>query len=501
MTLALLQLPRLTLTLDGAVLDGALAARLTEVRVTQALGAPAVAELVFADPPGGATSGLMPGAVLIVGLAGAAALFEGKVTAVAAEEAADGLALFRLIARDALHQLARRQSLIALESASAADLARRLAGDIGLAARVDEAAPARHLILQGEQTDLDLLCDIAAEAGLYPTLRDGELRLLSLAGDGEEPVTLARGRNLLAYRADLSGDGWLPGGRHLGRDAVTLDPREAKLSLARQDRVEMRDPGGDLGMGDRVWLNRTSDSAGGAEAELQGGIDRAAAAVAVIEGLAEGDPLLAPGRIARIEGTPGPFAGDYALTRTLHRITAAEGYVTEFSTERPKRPAPARSTSVTIGEVTDVKDPEGLGRCAVTLTDFGAAAAGWMHVVIPGAGARKGLAALPDRGDKVLVLLPDGDPARGYVVGGLYGTERLPKGAEDQPRGLYLRSQDGQVLELKGKDGALRLANRSGSLLDITPRRTRLAAASDMVIEAPGKVITIRADAIKFERG
>ncbi|WP_284163251.1 phage baseplate assembly protein V [Frigidibacter sp. SD6-1] len=501
MTLALLQLPRLTLTLDGTSLDVALAARLSEVTVTQLLGAPAVAELTFADPPGAAVSGLMPGAVLAVGLAAAGTLFEGKVTAVVAEETSDGLALYRLTARDALHQLARRQSLIALEAASAADLARRLAGDIGLQARVDEGAPARHLIFQGEQTDLDFLCDIAGEAGLYPTLRDGELRLISLAGNGGEPATLTRGRNLLAYRAALSGDAWLPGGRHLGRDAVTLDPRETKLSLARQDRVEMRDPGGDLGMGDRAWLNRLSDSPAAAEAELQGGIDRAAAAVAVIEGLAEGDPALCPGRIVRIEGVPGPFPGDYALTRALHRISADEGYVTEFSTEGPKRPTPARATSVTIGEVSDVKDPEGLGRCRVTLTDFGAAAAGWMHVVIPGAGARKGLAALPDRGDKVLVLLPDGDPGRGYVVGGLYGTERLPKGAEDQPRGLYLRSQDGQVLELKGKDGALRLANRSGSLLDITPRRTRLAAASDMVIEAPGKTITIRADAIRFERG
>jgi phage baseplate assembly protein gpV/phage protein D len=501
MTLALLQLPRLALALDGAALDGALAARLTEVTVTQALGAPAVAELVFADPPDAAVSGLMPGPALSVGLATGGALFDGKVTAVAAEETADGLALFRLVARDALHPLARRQSLIALENASAADLARRLAGDIGLSARIDEPTPSRHLILQGEQTDLDLLCDVAAEAGLYPTIRNAELRLLSLAGNGEEPVTLARGRTLLAFRAALSGDAWLPGGKHLGRDSVTLDQRDTSLSLARQDRVEMRDPGGDLGMGERAWLNRLSDSAGAAEAELQGGIDRAAADVAVIEGLAEGDPSLAPGRLVRIEGVPGPFSGDYALTRALHRISAAEGYVTEFSTARPARPVRSGTAHVTVGEVTDVKDPEGLGRCAVTLTDFGAAAAGWMHVAIAGAGARKGLAALPDRGDKVLVLLPNGDPARGYVVGGLYGTERLPKGAEDQPRGLYLRSQDGQVLELKGKDGALRLANRSGSLLDITPRRTRLAAASDMVIEAPGKTITIRADAIKFERG
>lgn len=502
MNAPVLNLPPLRLTLDGSALSDPLAQRLISLSVRQVLGAPSVLELVFADPPATALRGLMPGQTAEVALATGGTLFSGLVTEIGADATPGGMTSFRILARDPLHALARRQSLIALRDASVADLAQRLAGDIGLSARCDEPTPRRALILQGEQTDLDLLADLAAEAGLYPIVRDATLLLLSLAGDGEEAIALVMGASLLSAHVRLSGADVLPGGRMIGRDSVTLKGRETKASLARQDRVELRDPGGDLGVGERVWLNRVTDGDGEAEARLQGGIDRAAATVAVAEGLAEGDARLCPGRVIQLGGMADAFTGSYALTRCLHRFTADEGYVTEFSTERPARPLPARSPRVTVGEVTGVRDPEGLGRCAVMLTDFAGTEAAWMHVLTAGAGARKGIVGLPDVGDKVLVLLPEGDPGRGgLVLGGLYGTERLPKGAEDIPRGIFLRSQDGQVLELRGKGGGARLANRTGSLLDITPGRTRLAAASDMVIEAPGKVITIRAAEIRFERG
>jgi hypothetical protein len=46
-----------------------------------------------------------------------------------------------------------------------------------------------------------------------------------------------------------------------------------------------------------------------------------------------------------------------------------------------------------------------------------------------------------------------------------------------------------------------RLATISGSMLEFAPDNARLAAASDLVIEAPGKTITFRANLINFERG
>jgi phage baseplate assembly protein V len=190
------------------------------------------------------------------------------------------------------------------------------------------------------------------------------------------------------------------------------------------------------------------------------------------------------------------------LTETVHQIDAETGYTVTFSSAPPQPVRRRRTPLVTHGEVAAIDDPDGLGRCRVALTSFGKLPTGWLQVLVPGAGKGKGLAVLPELGDGVMVLLPDGDPAQGFVLGGLYGEQRLPRGAAVQrDRPFVLRTAGGQGLEL-GRDTPLaRLSTSGGSLVELTPRQMRLAAASDLLIEAPGKVITIRADAIRFEQG
>jgi hypothetical protein len=64
-----------------------------------------------------------------------------------------------------------------------------------------------------------------------------------------------------------------------------------------------------------------------------------------------------------------------------------------------------------------------------------------------------------------------------------------------------LRTAAGQALELSSDSALARLSNSRGSLLELSPGGSRLAAAGDLVVEAPGKTITIRAAAVNFERG
>jgi len=501
MTIAFLHArPRLTVRLDDQALSTALEARLISVVVRQALGTPAVLELSFADVPAAQLASLRPGISATVSVAPGGDLFSGRVTEIAQDYAPDRGSVFKLIARDALHKLACRESLLTLENVSARDLAERFASDVGLGLQCHESVPKREIAVQHQQSDLDFLNDFAGDAGLYPIVRYAELHLMSLAGDGDDGLELTLGANLLAFRGRVVAERNLPAGKLFSRDPVTMEPRETQASLARQDQVEMRDPG-DLGVGDHHLLNRMTGSPQEAEALLQASLDRAAADVLVAEGLTEGDAALMPGRIIDVRGVADAFVASYVVTRVQHRMTATEGFVSEFSTQRPLAERPARGPVMTIGEITKVNDPEKLGRCQVMLHEFGGAIAGWMPVVMPGAGARKGVVALPDEGDEVAILLPEGDPTRGVILGNIIGTKRLPKGAEDTPRGICLRSKDGQVLELKGSGGAALLANRSGSLVDIRPGRMRIAAASDLIIEAPGKTITIRANEIKMERG
>src|SRR5215211_7677204 len=120
---------------------------------------------------------------------------------------------------------------------------------------------------------------------------------------------------------------------------------------------------------------------------------------------------------------------------------------------------------MTVGEVTRVDDPDGLGRVQVALPTFGDVDAGWMPVLGVGAGKNKGLVALPDVGDQVLILLAHGDPARGVVAGGLYGVLGPPDaGVEAGAVQRYaLLTPGGQKVQLDDGMRSVRLEDSSGS--------------------------------------
>jgi phage baseplate assembly protein gpV len=126
-----------------------------------------------------------------------------------------------------------------------------------------------------------------------------------------------------------------------------------------------------------------------------------------------------------------------------------------------------------------------------------------MQVVSAGGGKGKGLVALPDVGDQVLVLLPQEDPSLGVVLGGLYGSGGLPEAVvvdADRVSGYLLRTHDGQFLLLDDSRRTVRVENSEGSFIEMTPDRVLVHAKADLVIEAPGRSVRIRGQTIDFER-
>lgn len=501
---ALLDRPRLTIELEGTSLGAALGRAVSAALVRQVLAAPAVAEIDLAEPPEDALEGVRHGQALVLRVVdGGAALFEGAIVGIEyRHDAAHGRTV-RLRAYDALHKARGRRRARVLENVSAASLAREIAGELALGCEVHHEPPERARVIQNGESDLELLVRLTAEASLYPTLRDGALHLLALDGYGDE-LPMRLGRELHEVKVSLTSERALAKAEAVGWDASTLRAFRQTVPLARQDAFEMHDTG--LGSGGeealRLLLNHIVDGAGEAEALAQGEMDRAAALSAHAAGVAVGDPRLAPGRPIRLEGVADRAAGRYVITEAVHRFETGTGYVTEFATSPPERPVRAHGPVATVGTVLAIDDPEGLGRCRVKLGGLGDVETGWLQVLLPGAGAAKGLAVLPDPEDQVLVLFPQGDPARGFVLGGLYGERRLPRGVNVKTaRPFVLRTAGGQGLELGSNAALARLSTKSGSLLELLPGRARLASATDLVIEAPGRTITIRADAVKLERG
>ena len=111
--------------------------------------------------------------------------------------------------------------------------------------------------------------------------------------------------------------------------------------------------------------------------------------------------------------------------------------------------------------------------------------------------------AIPDTDDRVLVLLPHGDPAAAIVVGGLYGDALVDPGIEGgavrrwsgadagRPAGLPRRRRE------PGDRGQLR---RSSAVV-LAPDKVTVHAKCDLTIEAPGRTLQLRANKIELGLG
>jgi phage baseplate assembly protein gpV len=494
--------PVLIVALGGVPLAAATASTISYALVRQVLGSPAAAELDFAEPG----SDLIDRAVIgteVVLRKERDLLFQGQLAAVRMAYDGAGGRVLRVRAFDPLHTARRRRVTLARQDASAATLGAEIARNLGVTFRCAATPYVHPLLFQTGQSDFELLATLAEEAGLYPILVDGELSLVTLEGQGE-PLPMRLGQNLHALTVGVSDEQALRRTETFGWRIDTLEPIRETAALSRQDAFEMHDVrmGADPDGAVRLLLDRIVGAGAQAQGLAQAAMDHAAAAEAMAEGVAEGDPAISPGRPIEIADVASRFCGRYVVTTAVHRFSVSAGYTTGFTTVPPSFRGRDRRAVVTYGTVSDVHDPSEVGRCRVKLASFGELETGWLQNAVPGAGKGRGLACLPELHDTVLVVFPDGDPANGFVLGGLYGIERLPRGVNvRQGRPFVLRTAGGQALEL-GRDASLaRLSTAAGSLVELTPDRLRIASVTDLLIEAPGRSITIRANAINLEQG
>ena len=215
--------------------------------------------------------------------------------------------------------------------------------------------------------------------------------------------------------------------------------------------------------------------------------------------VAEGNPALQAGGRVEVLGVRPSLCGTYAISEVTHEITSS-GFETTLSTMPPPAPPPRPPDQVTLGVVDDVDDPDARGRVRVRLPAYPDLVTAWAPVVLPGLGDAKGVVALPDVDDTVLVLLPGRDPAHAIVLGGLPGYQQppaAPSGSAGQS--VVVRTRDGQQVTLDGPEHTLSLTDGAGSLVELGPSLLRITAATDLLIEAPGRAMRIRARSVDFE--
>ncbi|MEV4510718.1 phage baseplate assembly protein V [Dactylosporangium sp. NPDC049525] len=479
---------------ERALPDGC---RVVGVRVTSRLSQPSQCELTLDDPQGRALDLL--GEALVVQVAGDdGPLFTGEVTGVGLTRTADGTTETRVTGYDLLHRLRARQTVRSFEHLDAEDLAKAVAGDLpGVRVVGGGDGPRFERVVQHRQRDLQLLTDTLSRVGLFAVLDGADLRVLTLQGYGE-PVALRYGRDLhhvevaagidrLAARCEARG--WHPQ-RAAAFTETAGQPRQGRDIKLRPDSP--------------APLTLVDESARTAEelrAVAQGALDASAARAVTLDGVAAGSAGLRAGRRITVRGVAPALDGTYVLTEVVSTVDA-DGYLAAVSTRPPAREVTRSATSLTLGRVTAVDDPDGCGRVRVALQAHGGLDAGWVSLLVPGAGDGKGLVLLPDVGDSVLVALPHDASGDAVVLGSLFGTTKAPDGAGVTGGGVKrwsMRTAHGQSIVVDDTERSLRVETADGSYLQLAPDVVRLHAATDLVLEAPGHGITVKARSVDFE--
>jgi uncharacterized protein involved in type VI secretion and phage assembly len=498
-------IPSIKLEADGSPLPSGEALGLGAVRVQQALSAPTLCELAFFSPPGrpAGVPALTPGTSLRVNVGDAAPpLFAGEVTAVEYIYGSSGQREVRVRAYDLLHRLRKRQTVRVHVQVSLLDVARQMASGVGLQVEGAEPGPLWRTLYQHRQSDLGLLVETAERCGLYLTVRDGTLHLITLDGTGDS-VSLALGESLLEARIEVNGDTSCRTVSASGWDAQGVEAHDGQVSRARVGRQVRAEASPDrLDGRQRYLVGEALQDDRHAEALAQSELDLRTAREVTLWGIAEGDPRLRPGTPVEVDGVAPDVAGRYVLASVVHTVDDRMGFVSEISSAPPApRPRP-EGASVAFGVVTQVNDPEELGRVKISLPTYGDVETDWMEVLCVAAGQGKGLVALPDVGDKVLVAFSHEDPGQGVVLGGLYGKTGPPDpGVEGGAvKRFILRTSGGSYVQFDDGRNTVRLQDQHGSYLELSPDTVLLHAVTALEIEAPGKPVTIRGQTVDFER-
>jgi uncharacterized protein involved in type VI secretion and phage assembly len=111
---------------------------------------------------------------------------------------------------------------------------------------------------------------------------------------------------------------------------------------------------------------------------------------------------------------------------------------------------------VEVGIVTDVKDPEKLGRVLVQYPRLpDGPVSTWARVAQPAAGAGRGFYWIPEIEDEVLVAFELGDPRCPYVIGALWnGKDKPMNGAyQDDNTTRMIKTKSGHEVVLCDKAG------------------------------------------------
>ncbi len=445
-------------------------------------------------------------------------VFVGEITDVELDISMSARTPLLIRAYDRAHRLHRGRFTRSFTQMTDSDVARKIAGEVGLAADVESTTEVHEYVLQDNETNWDFLQARARRLGFDLLVRDKAL-VFKPPAEGEveaEPVPLSWPGELYSFRARMVTAGQVDEVRVRGWDPVNKKAVEGKATRARlTPRIGETRSGGEAASDafrheSRFMVAREPVySQTQADALAQAVLDELGNSFVLAEGVAMGNPRIRLGSEVELEKVGKQFRGTYVVTEVRHAYRP-EGYRIEFkitgrrSTDivslltEPRRPG----VHILTGIVTNNKDERDLGRVKVKLPVLGDdVESHWCRLVTIGAGPERGMQYTPEIDDEVLVMGADINQL--YVLGGMWNTRDMPpqKSGEAVSAGRVvkriIRSRTGHEVLLDDSDGGggitiLDSTKKNKIVIDTANNSLELAVEGDIKLQAGGK-LTIEA--------
>ncbi len=505
-------LPQATIKIAGANASEAFMNALVEVVVDSSLHLPAMFTISLQDP----TLSWVDDPLLEIGKQVeittqqgqcSGVLIDGEITALEPDFSATGQTTLLVRGYDRSHRLHRGRKTRTFLKLTDAHLVQTIAGEAGLTPQADAASVRHEYVLQNNQTNMEFLQARAARIG-YRVYVDGK-RLCFKKGEsgGVAGPTLAFGDNLLSFRprwtaahqADkVTVKGWDPKGKKAITSTATPS---SSLNQGGMQRTGPAVAQAAFGSAEAIVTDRPVATVDEAKALATGLSNDIGRAFVEAEGICQGDPRVLAGCKVSITGLGTRFSGTYLVTSATHTYSQ-EGYQTAFTItgrepytlhhllepRNGQEQAQGLVRGVVTAMVTNLNDPENLGRVKVKYAWLGEVESDWVRVASPMAGAGRGLYYLPEVNDEVLVAFEQGDVNRPYIVGALWSTQDKP------PKPNSEVCKNGKVNEriLKSRSGHMVILDDADGQEKITIQDK--TGKNKIVIDSKNNTITINVD-------
>ncbi|NJM17719.1 MAG: phage tail protein [Richelia sp. RM2_1_2] len=157
---------------------------------------------------------------------------------------------------------------------------------------------------------------------------------------------------------------------------------------------------------------------------------------------------------------------------------------------------------VTIGLVTNNKDPDGMGRIKVKFPWLSQDEESyWARVLSPMAGNDRGIYFLPEVDDEVLVAFEQGNMSLPYILGALWnGKDKPPFQNDDGKNNLRaIKSRSGHQIILDDTEGEEKIiiqdkTGKNQIIINSQDNQMDIKVEKDLTIETKGKIILKSSD-------